>query len=278
MRHALSIDLEEFFQIHALSDVIAPESWGTFSPLVEQNTNKILAVLQSRGVVATFFCLGWVARRHPDLIRHIHSLGHEIACHGYSHQVIYNQDRQSFREDVEKAKKILEDIIGEQVIGYRAPTYSITKKTLWALEILEELGFRYDSSIFPIFHDNYGIPDAPRLPHKIPGRSLAEFPISTLKIGGCNLPISGGGYFRLLPYPITKMALSSLEKRNEPFIFYIHPWEFNPDIPRMPGMSFLSRFRTYIGITRTAARFSHLVTDFAFTTVRQVLQDRELLS
>jgi len=277
MRHALSIDLEEFFQIHALSDVIAPESWETFSSSVEENTYKTLAVLDSRGVVGTFFCLGWVARRHPDLIRHIHSLGHEIACHGYSHQVIYNQDRQSFRQDVEKAKKVLEDIIGDKVIGYRAPTYSITKKTLWAFDILEELGFQYDSSIFPIYHDNYGIPDAPRLPHKLEGRSLAEFPISTMKVGICNLPISGGGYFRLLPYSLTKMGLSVLERRNEPFIFYIHPWELNPHIPRIPGMSPLSRFRTYIGISHAHKRFARLISDFTFTTVRQVLQDRDLL-
>jgi len=277
MRHALSIDLEEFFQIHALSDVIAPESWETFSPSIEQNTNKVLAELESRGVVATFFCLGWVAGRHPALIREIHSRGHEIACHGYSHQVIYNQDRQSFRKDVEKAKTVLEDTIGEQVIGYRAPTYSITKKTLWALDVLEELGFQYDSSIFPIYHDNYGIPDAPRLPHKLEGRSLAEFPISTLKVGVCNLPISGGGYFRLLPYALTKMALSVLEKRNEPFVFYIHPWELNPHIPRIPGMSAKSRFRTYIGISHAHKRFSRLIRDFTFTTMRQVLRDRGLL-
>ena len=277
MRHALSIDLEEFFQIHALCDVISPESWETFSPSVEQNTKKILDMLESRGVIATFFCLGWVARRHANLIKHIHSLGHEIACHGYSHHVIYGQNPKSFREDVEKAKNILEDIIGEEVIGYRAPTYSITKNTLWALDILEELGFQYDSSIFPIYHDNYGIPDAPRLPHKLPGRSLAEFPISTLKVGRYNLPISGGGYFRLLPYPITKMALGFLERKNEPFIFYIHPWELNPDIQRIPGMSALSRFRTYVGINHTAARFSHLITDFTFTTTRQVLVGRGLL-
>lgn len=277
MRHALSIDLEEFFQIHALSDVIAPESWETFPPSIEQNTNKILAELESRGVVATFFCLGWVASRHPALIKEIHSQGHEIACHGYSHQVIYNQNRESFRNDVYKAKTVLEDIIGEQVIGYRAPTYSITKNTLWAFDILEDLGFQYDSSIFPIYHDNYGIPDAPRLPHKIEGRSLAEFPISTMKLGVFNLPISGGGYFRLFPYLLTRKALSVLDRRNEPFVFYIHPWEFNPAIPRIPGMSFPSRFRTYVGITRTADKFSHLINDFSFTTVRQVLMDRALL-
>ncbi len=277
MLHALSIDLEEFFQIHALSDVIKPESWGAYPASVEQNTLKLLDLLESSSVRATFFCLGWVAQHHGDLIRRIHANGHEIACHGYSHQVIYNQDPQTFRDDVGRAKKVLEDITGEEVIGYRAPTYSITRETFWALDILQELGFRYDSSIFPIYHDNYGIPDAPRLPHRLPGTALAEFPISTLRIGKCNLPVSGGGYFRLFPYWLTRCALGVLERRKEPFIFYIHPWEINPDTPRIAGMTALSRFRTYIGISHAYARFSRLISDFTFTTVRQVLEDRDLL-
>ncbi|MBN2299202.1 MAG: DUF3473 domain-containing protein [Deltaproteobacteria bacterium] len=277
MRHALSIDLEEFFQIHALSDVISEDSWKKYPSSVESNTGKILELLESRNITATFFCLGWIAENHPDLIKRIHCLGHEIACHGYSHQVIYNQDRNTFYQDVSKAKKILEDITGSPVIGYRAPTYSITKKTIWAIDILEDLGFRYDSSIFPIYHDNYGIPDAPRLPHIIKGTALVEFPISTLTVGGYNIPISGGGYFRLFPYLITKNALRVIEKRNEPFVFYIHPWELNPQTPRIEGMSLISRFRTYIGITRAFARFSTLIDDFSFTTLSQVLEDQGLL-
>ncbi|HHO75084.1 MAG TPA: DUF3473 domain-containing protein [Deltaproteobacteria bacterium] len=277
MRHALSIDLEEFFQIHALSDVIDPGSWETHPSSVGSNTAKILDLLESNNIIATFFCLGWIARRHPDLIKRIHNMGHEVACHGHSHQVIYCQNRQSFYQDVSKAKMILEDITGSSVIGYRAPTYSITKKTIWALEILEELGFRYDSSIFPIYHDNYGIPDAPRLPHIIEGTSIAEFPISTLSIGRYNLPISGGGYFRLFPYPVTKMALKLLEKRHEPFVFYIHPWEFNPDTPRVAGLSSISRFRTYVGINQVSARFKALIEDFSFTTLPNVLDDLGLL-
>lgn len=277
MRHALSIDIEEFFQIHALSSVIKPESWETFPSSVEQNTDKILKLLDVRGIHATFFCLGWVARRHPGFIRKIHSLGHEIACHGYSHQVIYSQDSHAFRDDVEKAKKILEDTTGDMVIGYRAPTYSITNSTLWALDILEDLGFKYDSSIFPIYHDNYGIPDAPRFPYKFSTHDMAEFPISTLRIGRYNLPIAGGGYFRLFPYQLTKIGLNALERRNQPFIFYIHPWEFNPDNPLISGISLLSRFRTYVGISRSLKRFSALLHDFTFTTVSQVLADHGLL-
>jgi polysaccharide deacetylase family protein (PEP-CTERM system associated) len=277
MRHALSIDLEEFFQIHALCDVVHPHMWEGFPSCVEQNTEKILGLLEKRSIKATFFCLGWIAERHPNLIKHIYSSGHEIACHGYSHQVIYNQDQSTFREDVETAKKILEDITGSEVIGYRAPTYSITMKTLWALEILEDLGFHYDSSIFPIYHDNYGIPDSPRLPHKLPGTQMVEFPISTLRFGKCNFPVSGGGYFRLFPYPITRMALGSLNKRKEPFVFYIHPWEFNPETLRVKNMRVLSRFRTFIGISRTYEKFSRLISDFEFAPVKQVLEDNNLL-
>ncbi|HNY64425.1 MAG TPA: DUF3473 domain-containing protein [Deltaproteobacteria bacterium] len=278
MRHALTIDLEEFFQIHALSDVIDVASWDTFGCAVEANTNRILDLLEESSIHATFFCLGWIAERNRGLIRDIHARGHEIACHGHLHQLISTQTPQTFREDVAKAKGILEDCTGSPVIGYRAPTYSITNKTLWALDILEELGFSYDSSIFPIYHDNYGIPDAPRHPHRLPGRSLVEFPISTLKIGSVNIPVSGGGYFRLLPYPVTRAALRYLEKGSEPFIFYIHPWEINRRTPRMDGMSPLSRFRTYIGINRSLGRFCSLIKDFSFSTVQDVLCSQGLLT
>jgi polysaccharide deacetylase family protein (PEP-CTERM system associated) len=277
MKHALTVDLEEFFQVHALSDVVAVDAWDTFAPAADVNTKRILDLLDESSVKATFFCLGWIAERNPDLIRAVHARGHEIACHGHLHQIITGQTKQAFREDVTKAKAVLEDCTGAAVAGYRAPTYSITTRTLWALDILEELGFRYDSSIFPIYHDNYGIPDAPRHPHKLPGRNLVEFPISTLQIGSVNLPISGGGYFRLLPYPVTRAALRHLEKNGEPFIFYIHPWEINRDTPRLEGMKPLSRFRTYVGIGRTFDRLRALVSDFSFTTVLDVLHAQGLL-
>ena len=277
MRHALTIDLEEFFQIHALSDVVAVDSWDTFSSAVGDNTGRILDLLDEASVSATFFCLGWVAQRNRALIRDIHARGHEIACHGHLHQLVTTQTPGAFREDVSKAKSILEECTGAGVAGYRAPTYSITEKTLWALDVLEELGFSYDSSIFPIYHDTYGIPDAIRHPHRLPGRRLVEFPISTLQIGPVNMPVSGGGYFRLLPYPLTRAALRSIEKSGEPFIFYIHPWEVNRRTPRMDGMTVLSRFRTYVGIARSFDRFRSLVGDFTFTTARNVLCDRGLL-
>lgn len=277
MNNALSIDLEEYFQIHVLSELIDPADWAVFPSYVEDNTMRILSVLDERQIKATFFCLGWIAERHRGIIRRIHDLGHEIGCHGYAHKVIYQQDRVKFHNDVSTAKNILEDITGEAVIGYRAPTYSITGQTLWALRILEELGFRYDSSIFPIYHDNYGIPDAPRFPYRLPDSSLVEFPISTLKLGAVNIPISGGGYFRLLPYFVTKIALRALMSSRKPFVFYIHPWELNPDTPRVPGMDLRSRFRTYVGIRSSFKRFSSLLKDFRFAPVKVVLGETGLL-
>jgi polysaccharide deacetylase family protein (PEP-CTERM system associated) len=234
-------------------------------------------MLDAHRTRGTFFCLGWIAERNPGLIRHIHARGHEIACHGYAHQVIYRQDHARFKDDVARAKDVLEQCTGEKVIGYRAPTYSITESTLWALEILEEAGFRYDSSIFPIYHDNYGIPDAPRFPYRIPGRTLAEFPISTLKMGPVNVPITGGGYFRLLPYSLTRLALKAFARDGRPFVIYIHPWELNPDTPRVAGMGAFSRFRTYTGIVSARARFDRLLGDFPFAPVRDVLTELGLL-
>jgi polysaccharide deacetylase family protein (PEP-CTERM system associated) len=278
MRHALTIDLEEFFQIHALSDVVPVRSWDTFTSTVRANTEKILDLLDQASISATFFCLGWIAERNRQLIRDIHARGHEIACHGHLHQIITSQTPPVFREDVSRAKGVLEECTGSPVLGYRAPTYSITGKTLWALDVLEELGFLYDSSIFPIYHDNYGIPDAPRHPHRLPGRALVEFPISTLRMGSVNIPVSGGGYFRLFPYPVTRAALRYLERCGEPFIFYLHPWEIDRSNPRLDGMTRLSRFRTYVGIHRSLARFRTLIGDFSFSTVQNVLQDRGLLA
>lgn len=277
MNHALTIDVEEFFQIHALSRVVAPHQWDHYPSTVEENTDRILHLLEDRGIKATFFCLGWVAERHKALIRRMHAVGHEVACHGYAHQVIYQQDPQAFKEDVTKAKAILEEITGETIIGYRAPTFSLMKKTLWTLDILEELGFQYDSSIFPIRHDNYGIPDSPRFPYRLENHALVEFPLSTVRIGWTNLPIAGGGYFRLFPYLITKCVLTLLTRESLPCIFYIHPWEFNPSLPRVASLSMLWRFRTYVGLKRTEERFSRLIAEFAFTTVRDVLKTLGLL-
>jgi polysaccharide deacetylase family protein (PEP-CTERM system associated) len=277
MKNALTIDVEEIFQVHALSDAVKVEDWDGFASSVESNTSVILELLKENDTKATFFCLGWIARRHVSLIDRICRDGHEIACHGFSHQVIYNQSPDAFREDVAKSKKIIEDITGKPVMGYRAPTYSITEKTLWALDILEELGFAYDSSIFPVHHDNYGIPSAPRFPYRIEGRNLAEFPISTIKLGNLNFPVAGGGYFRLFPYMLTRLGLKSVEREGKPFIFYIHPWEFNPDSLKVSGLSPLSRFRTYNNLSKTRDRFRRLLSDFDFTTAASVLKESGLI-
>ncbi len=277
MINALSIDVEEYFQIHVLSDILDMDAWDSMSSTVGENTSVILDILNECGIKATFFCLGWVAGRNPGLIRRIKDCGHEVACHGYAHRAIYRQDPEEFRRDVYRAKSVIEDILGEPVMGYRAPTYSITRQTSWALGILEEAGFRYDSSIFPIYHDNYGIPDAPRFPYRIPGTSLVEFPISTLRMAGLNLPISGGGYFRLLPYSVIRQGLKVLQGLGRPFIFYLHPWELDPGTPRVHGMTCLSRFRTYTGIPRARAKFERLLDDFSFGPAKDVLACMGLL-
>lgn len=377
----LTIDVEDYFQVHAFSTVISPAEWDRYECRVEKNTYRILDLLDgvssqelevrnqnfftsSRSTVnsdrktikATFFILGWIAERYPQLVKEIHARGHEIASHGYGHKVIYEQSREQFREDVRRSKQLLEDLIAEEVLGYRAPTYSIIDKTLWALQILREEGYRYDSSIFPIRHDYYGMPHCPRFPFiwnldaptpsiaslfpevdaigqhstfdiqnsklKIqnwspsheqsatnhgprtthnrqrttdngqrstpcasqhvslpasshpsflaswPSSYLFEFPLSTLNLFGQRLPIAGGGYFRLFPYWLTHWALNRVNNvERQPFIFYLHPWEMDPDQPRLNHVSILSRFRHYNNLHKTKHRFARLLQDFSFTSI-----------
>jgi len=398
MFNILTIDLEDYFQVHAFSRVIRFEDWGKFECRIERNTDRLLSILNDSPIrncstaaqlhcststhdhsstsalknnsepsphylnlspnasrlakdylasspcamrsapcgspKGTFFILGWIAERYPGLVRRIQKEGHEIACHGYAHQLVYTQSRDEFRQDVKRAKSILEDITGSEVIGYRAPSYSITNKSQWAFEVLVEEGFKYDSSIFPIRHDFYGMPDAPRFPFAISldgsqnveflvlnyelnttqnsklitqnsqlitqnskieinnslthslintgsdnstfnvqnSTFISEFPISTVKVFGQNFPISGGGYFRLLPYSIIRKAFRSInEKEQKPFIFYMHPWEIDPEQPRVSGLSFRSKFRHYVNLNKTESRFRKLLEDFQFSTIRQVL-------
>ena len=272
--NALSFDVEEYFQVSAFADVVKRDEWENYPSRVEFNTTRVLDLLDEHQVAATFFVLGWVAERYGGLVRDIANRGHEIACHGYSHQLIYNQSPGEFHEETKRSKAILEDLLGGAVRGYRAASYSITKKSLWALETLVELGFEYDSSIFPITHDRYGIADAPRAPHIAQvgsGGRLVEFPMSTAKMLGMNVPICGGGYFRLLPYAFTKAGLRKInrdEKRS--FVFYLHPWEVDPDQPRIKA-SALSRFRHYNRLGSTYGNLQKLVQDFRFATMAQVL-------
>jgi len=261
----LTIDVEDYFQVAAFEDIITSAAWSSMECRVERNTASILDILGKQGVRATFFVVGWIAERYPALVREISRQGHEIGCHSYLHRKIYDLTPEEFREDTRRAKNILEDITGRSVPGYRAPSYSITKKSLWALDILEELGFKYDSSIFPIYHDNYGIPDAPRFEYKLPNRAMMEYPISTALLLGRKIPVAGGGYFRLFPYWFTKFALKKIntDERN-PFVFYLHPWEIDPDQPRFNHARKLSKFRHYNNLHKTRQRLERLLNDFSF--------------
>jgi len=290
-RNYLTIDVEDYFHVHAFADTIQPSDWDKCDCKVERNVDAILALLdegdaESNRVKATFFILGWIAERYPNLVKKIHSSGHEVASHGYGHRVIYHQNPQEFRDDIRRSKQILEDLTGEAVLGYRAPTYSITEKTLWALYILKEEGFSYDSSIFPIIHDNYGMPRCPRFPFywnlsdsipiiknlqntflELPNEDdLLEFPISTVKFLNNNFPCSGGGYFRIFPLSFTMMCLNRINREGKPFVFYLHPWEIDQDIPIIKDISLLSKFRTYVNLSKTKPRFKKLLVKYVFSS------------
>jgi polysaccharide deacetylase family protein (PEP-CTERM system associated) len=264
----LTIDVEEHFQVAAFDDIIKPKDWQNHESRVAKNTTLLLDLLEKHNTKATFFIVGWTAERNPDLVREIDRQGHDIGCHSYLHRKIYDLTPEEFRNDTAKAKDILEQIIGKKIAGYRAPSYSITKKSLWALDILSDLGFEYDSSIFPILHDNYGIPNAPRFKYQHPNLNLTEFPISTAKVLGRNVPIAGGGYFRLFPYWLTKKLLTSInQQEQQPFMFYLHPWEVDPEQPRMKEAGYLSKFRHYNNLTKTQARLNNLLSAFNFGPV-----------
>jgi polysaccharide deacetylase family protein (PEP-CTERM system associated) len=263
LRNAFSIDVEDYFHVEALSSVIDRSQWPQLEYRAEASTQRILELLAAESVRATFFVLGWVARRSPQLVRAIHAGGHEVACHGLTHQMVIRQSPEQFRSETTEAKKLLEDAIGAPVRGYRAATYSITRESLWALDILAELGFIYDSSIFPIRHDLYGIPDAPRFPYRPHGEGLLEIPVTTVEFLGQRLPCGGGGYFRLLPYGLFRRALERVNQRDkQPAVFYCHPWEIDPGQPRISGLSLKSRFRHYTNLAKMEGRMRQLLRDF----------------
>jgi polysaccharide deacetylase family protein (PEP-CTERM system associated) len=266
MINALTIDVEDYYMVSAFADVVRFEAWGTYESRVEKNTYRILDVLDEHNVKATFFILGWVAERCSKLVRDVHASGHEVACHGYNHRLIYDLTPDQFRDDVRKAKSILENIISAPVIGYRAASYSIVKKTLWALDILIEENFLYDSSIFPIHHDRYGLPGAERFPHTVKRNNgtLREFPPSTYRILGQNIPIGGGGYLRLFPLQVTKTAIRSINEREEkPVIVYLHPWEIDTMQPRLSGRR-SSKLRHYINLGSTMPKLKKVLAEFKF--------------
>lgn len=281
LRNAMTVDVEDYFHVAALSSVIKRDDWAAMEYRAEANTHKLLELFAHKGIQATFFVLGWVARRSPALIRSIHAAGHEVACHGMSHELVYEQTREQFEGETRDSKQLLEDIIGAAVHGYRAASWSITRRSLWALDVVHELGFQYDSSIFPIRHDLYGIPDAPQRPGVMrtpQGRQIVEFPPSTATLLGLRVPVAGGGYFRLLPYWLTRCGLRQINHVDrQAFIFYLHPWEVDPEQPRVRAGR-LSRFRHYTNLRKTHGRLRQLIDEFHFTTVRNVLADTGLLA
>lgn len=278
MLNLLTIDVEDYYQVSAFESSVPFDRWPDYETRVVGNTCRLLEILSFHRVRATFFVLGWIAERHPNLVETIAREGHEIASHGYRHRRIYHMTPDAFREDVRKSKIILEGITGIPVTGFRAPSYSIVEKTIWALDVLQEEGFTYDSSIFPIRHDLYGMPGAARFPYQhalSEGRSILEIPLSTVRIAGRNLPVAGGGYFRIFPYAYIRWGLERINKQEaQPAIFYLHPWEIDPSQPRLSG-SLLSRFRHYTNLGKTEERFKRLLTDFQFCPVRDFIQKRQ---
>jgi polysaccharide deacetylase family protein (PEP-CTERM system associated) len=279
--NALTVDVEDYFHVSALAANIDRDTSDTRESRVVANTHRLLEIFELSGVRATFFVLGWVAKRHPELVRDIAVSGHEIACHGLSHRLVYEQNPREFHEETFASKNLLEDITGSAILGYRAASYSIVRESLWALDILAELGFVYDSSIFPVRHDRYGIPGADRAPHRrstLGGASIVEWPLATASILGYRLPVAGGGYFRLLPYWLSRWGLASINQgESQPFIFYLHPWEIDPEQPRVAA-SLLSRVRHYTNLGKCEARLKRLLHDFRFGTVRDGLEKLGLLS
>ena len=274
--HALTVDVEDYFQASIFDRVVARSSWEARESRVVANTHRLLELFAAHDVRATFFVLGWVAERFPGLVLEMVRAGHELASHGHHHQLIYSLTPDQFRDDVRRSKAVLEDAGGCAVRGYRAPSFSIVRSSLWALDVLIEEGFAYDASIFPIHHDRYGIPGAPRHAHVVgrPAGSIVEVPASTVRVWRANLPIAGGGYFRLLPYACTQWGIARVNgAEREPVVFYIHPWEIDPDQPRLP-ISRLGGVRHYLGLGRTRARLQRLLREFAFDTVAATLERR----
>ncbi|MFZ1545548.1 MAG: XrtA system polysaccharide deacetylase [Candidatus Nitrotoga sp.] len=262
--NAMTIDVEDYFQVSAFASTIPREQWESLPCRVERNIDIALALLDEGNAHATFFTLGWIAERYPAIVRRIVDNGHELASHGYGHQRVSELSRNEFNEDISRAKKILEDISGSPVIGYRAPSFSIGAGNLWALDLLQEAGYQYSSSIYPIRHDHYGMPEAPRFAHYPRGKDgMLELPPTTAALLGRNLPAAGGGYFRLLPYQASRWLIRRVNQQDgKPCIFYFHPWELDPDQPRQCGISTKTRFRHYINLKRMESRIQSLLRDF----------------
>lgn len=267
--NALTFDVEDYYHVEAFHSVIQRQDWDGYERRVYNSTLKILEILARRGITATFFILGWVAEHTPDVVKEIQAAGHEIGSHGYAHQIIYHQTPDEFTADVRRSLEIIEAITGEKVHGFRAPSFSVTKRSLWAIEILQSFGLTYDSSVFPIIHDLYGIPDAPRHPYQIaPG--FWEFPMTTIRILGANLPVGGGAYFRVFPYWWTRWGIRQANSDGDPAVVYLHPWELDPGHPKIKT-SRINHFRHYANLEKTEDRLVALCRDFRFTSLLGLL-------
>jgi polysaccharide deacetylase family protein (PEP-CTERM system associated) len=268
--NALTIDVEDYFQVSAFAPYIQRSAWESMPCRVEQNIDRILALLSDTNVKATFFTLGWIAERYPELVRRVAQSGHELASHGFSHQRATDQGRDEFLADIRLAKAILEDISGHAVNGYRAPSFSVGPSNPWASECIGEAGYRYSSSVYPIRHDHYGVPDAPRFAHES-SAGVLELPVATVRMFRANWPAGGGGYFRLLPYTISRWSIRHInDVDGKPAMFYFHPWELDPDQPRVQGPGAKSRFRHYLNLKRTEPRMRRLLADFCWDRVDRV--------
>lgn len=270
--NAFTVDVEDYFQVSAYDAVVSRAKWKDFPSRVKSNTMRILDLVDGAGIKGTFFVLGWVADEYPELVREIHDRGHELGCHSYWHRLVYEQSPEEFREDLIDCRRAIEDASGIAVTSYRAPSFSVIKESLWAIDILAEEGFTVDSSIYPVYHDRYGIPDQPTGIHdrETAIGVITEFPPSVCKVAGYNLPISGGGYFRLYPYLMTKMLLArTVKATQQPFMFYIHPWEVDPDQPKIKHPSKAMYFRHRVGLRRTETKLCRLLRDFRFGTITE---------
>lgn len=280
VRNGLSIDVEEWFHILNLPTTPAPAEWESLPATVEPNTHRLLTLLADADARATFFVLGWVARRYPALVRAISDAGHEVACHGDMHELCYEQGEAAFEDDLRRARGLLEELTGSEILGYRAPGFSILAETPWAFEVIHRVGFRYDSSIFPAQRNHGGMPGAPRHPYAIElssGASLAEFPMTVAELGPLRVAFTGGGYLRLFPYPLVRGGIRQVNAAGHPACVYVHPREIDPDHPRIE-MDWNRRFRSYVNLRTTEPKLRRLLRDFAFAPLVEVLRDRELLA
>ena len=269
-RNVMSVDVEDWFCVHNLSRHIPYDAWDRCESRVERSTGVLLDLFGRHGVEATFFVLGWVADRFPDLVREIDRRGHELATHGYSHRLLTAMQPEEFRADLQRSLAVLAPLTGQEIRGFRAPSFSLTKRTLWALDILREAGIRYDSSVFPVaFHPDYGIPDAQLAPHTLAG--LIELPMGVAEVFGRRIPCSGGGYFRLYPYALTRSLMRHVNRQGRPVMFYLHPWEADPTQPRVSGLPRSKRFRHYNNLDKTAERLERLLSEFTFTSARRLI-------